>query len=82
MSRADWNAAEFSAIALRTSAGGTTSLTNTCRVGLSTTKTRPPASAKRYTWPTLISPVMVNTARIVVRIPFTVWVIISRRRFG
>ena len=45
--RASWKLPEFSETALRTSRCGTISLTNVCRVGLSTTVTRPRQNATR-----------------------------------
>ena len=82
ISREVWNTAELSAIALRTYGAGTSSLTNTWRVGLSTTITRPWASANAYTYSTRTCPVSVRTARLPLSAPLRDWVMMRIVRFG
>ena len=62
-SRVIWKTAAASATAGCRHAGGTISVTNTCRVGFSTTRTSPPTSARTSTWTAWTVPVSVSTAR-------------------
>ena len=68
------NVALFSAMAFAMPSLPTISATNVCRVGLSTTATRPSAKASRYTCQTATTPVSASTPRMSASIPMIAWV--------
>jgi len=80
--RARLKTALFSAMALAMPAGPTISATNVCRVGLSTTATRPSAKASRYTCQTVTRLVLSSTARMSASAPMAAWVANRMRRRG
>ncbi len=80
--RARLKIALFSAMALGMRAWPTISVTNACRVGLSTTVASPSPKASAKTCQMRTAPVSASTPRIRASSPIAVWVIIRMRRLG
>ena len=80
--RARLKIALLRAMALGMSPVPTISVTNACRVGLSTSVARPSPKASAYTCQMRTDPVTASTPRVSASSPIAVWVSIRMRRLG